>query len=585
MALSIKDTLKVLLPYWKNHTKPLVGIFFLVIFVVAADLLQPLVMKEAIDKYISVPNPDYKTLIIISALYLVIVIITFGLTYYQSILLQLTGQRIIKHIRIDLFSHIQSLSLKYFDKNPSGRIITNVVSDTEALNSFFTDFLANNLRNLFTLIMIIVFMFNLNAKIALYCFIVVPLIIYISVFFQKRLRKVNQEMRSRLSILISFLAENLAGMSIVQIFNQEQKQYNEFKNRNTDYLKSAIKENRLTLAFFLFTEVIGDFGVAGLIWLGSGPVIRGDVSFGVLFAFIGYIRRFVQPITSITMQLNTFQNMLVATERIVITLNEKPDIVEAIDATAPHKISGGVEFKNTFMAYREGINVLKGISLNIKPGDSVGFVGASGAGKTTLMNLLARFYDTTGGSIIIDGQDIKKWPLADLRRTVGIVQQDITLFSGTVLDNIRFFRTEIDRERVIEVCKLIGADNFISKLTNGYDTLLTERAATLSFGERQLLSFARVMVFNPKILILDEATASLDSETEAILQEAITKVSKDRTLLVIAHRLSTIQHMDYIVVLDNGHIVEKGSHEELLEKAGHYNILHKSGVLAEEITT
>jgi ATP-binding cassette subfamily B protein len=282
------------------------------------------------------------------------------------------------------------------------------------------------------------------------------------------------------------------------------------------------------------------------------------------------------------MQLNTFQNMLVATERVVITLNEKPDIIEAIDAVAPNKIRGGVEFKNTYMAYREGLNVLKGISLNIKPGDSVGFVGASGAGKTTLMSLLARFYDTTGGSIIIDGQDIKKWPLADLRRTVGIVQQDITLFSGTVLDNIRFFRNEIDREQVIEVCKLIGADGFISKLPKGYDTLLSERAATLSFGERQLLSFARVMVFNPKVLILDEATASLDSETEAILQDAITKVSKGRTLLVIAHRLSTIQHMDYIVVLDNGFIVEKGTHEELLDNNGHYNALHQSGVLVEE---
>jgi ATP-binding cassette subfamily B protein len=582
MALSSKDTLKVLLPYWKNHKKSLFGIFILVILVVAADLLQPLVMKEAIDKHISVPNPEYGTLLIISGFYFFIVIVTFGLTYYQSILLQLTGQKIIKHIRMDLFRHIQSLSLKYFDKNPSGRIITNVVSDTEALNSFFTDFLANNLRNLFTLIMIIVFMFSLNVKIAMYCLIVIPIIVLISAYFQTRLRKVNQEMRSRLSTLVAFLAENLAGMSIVQIFNQERKQYNEFKNRNTAYLKSAIKENRLSLLFFLFTETIGDFGVAGLIWFGSGPVIRNEVSFGVLFAFIGYIRRFVQPITSITMQLNTFQNMLVATERIVVTLNEKPDIIEAADASAPTEIKGGIEFKNTYLAYREGVNVLKGVSLEIKPGDSVGFVGASGAGKTSLMSLLARFYDTTGGSINIDGQDIKKWPIADLRRTVGIVQQDIIIFSGTVLDNIRFFRKEINREQVIEVCKLIGADNFINKLSKGYDTLLSERGATLSFGERQLLSFARVMVFNPKILVLDEATASLDSETEAILQEAITKVSKDRTLLVIAHRLSTIQHMDYIVVLDNGHIVEKGSHEELLNNNSHYNTLHKSGVLVDE---
>jgi ATP-binding cassette subfamily B protein len=282
------------------------------------------------------------------------------------------------------------------------------------------------------------------------------------------------------------------------------------------------------------------------------------------------------------MQLNTFQNMLVATERIVATLNEKPDILEANDAQVP-EIKGGVEFKETFLAYREGLNILKGISLEIKPGDRVGFVGASGAGKTSLMSLLTRFYETTGGSINIDGQDIRKWPLADLRRTVGIVQQDITLFSGSVFDNIRFFRNEISIERVIEVCKLIGAHNFISKLPQGYYTLLSEKGATLSFGERQLLSFARVMVFNPRVLILDEATASLDSETEAILQEAIGRVSEGRTLLVIAHRLSTVQQMDYTVVLDNGIIVEKGSHEELLKKNGYYSKLHKSGVLVNEL--
>ncbi len=582
MELKTIDALKVLLPYWRNHKKSLVGILVLVILVVAADLLQPIIMKEAIDKHISVPNPDYNTLLEISFIYLVIVIITFGLTYFQSMLLQSTGQKIIKHIRTDLFRHILSLSLKYFDKNPSGRILTNIVSDTEALNSFFTDFLANNLRNIFTLILIIVFMFQLNVEIAALCFLVVPVIVFISAYFQKRLRKVNQEMRGRLSTLVAFLAENLAGMYIVQIFNQEKKQYKHFNERNSAYLKSAIKENRLSLAFFLFTESIGDVGVAALVWFGSGPVIRGTVSFGVLFAFIGYIRRFVQPITSITMQLNSFQNMLVATDRIVATLNEKPDIIDAPDAAAPKVIRGGVEFKDTFLAYREGLDILKGISLKIKPGDRVGFVGASGAGKTSLMSLLARFYDTTGGSVIIDGKDIRKWPIADLRRTVGIVQQDITLFSGSVVDNIRFFRNEISRERVIEVCKLIGAHHFISKLPNGYDTVLTEKGATLSFGERQLLSFARVMVFDPKILVLDEATASLDSETESILQQAITQVSEGRTLLVIAHRLSTVQQMDYIVVLDNGHIVEKGSHEELLENDGYYNKLHKSGVLVNE---
>ncbi len=582
MALNVKSALKVLVPYLRNYKWRMIWIFLLVILIVCIDLLQPIIMKEAIDKHIAVSNPDVKSIVLISVLYFGMVLLAFGLTYYQNVILQLTGQKIIKQIRIDLFRHIQSLSLKYFDKNPSGRIITNVVSDTEALNSFFTDFLANNIRNIFTLIMIIVFMFQLNVKIALYCFIVVPLITFVSAYFQKRLRKVNQEMRSRLSYLISFLAENLAGMAIVQIFNQEKKQFAEFNNRNESLLKSMMKENQMTLAYFLFSEALGDFGVAAIIWFGSGSVLQGTVSFGVLFAFIGYIRRFVQPINSITMQLNTFQNMLVATERIVVTLNEKPDILEANDAKAP-VVSGGVEFKDTFLAYREGLNVLKGISLDIKSGDRVGFVGASGAGKTSLMSLLTRFYDTTGGSVLIDGQNIRKWPLEDLRRTVGIVQQDITLFSGSVFDNIRFFRQEITLDQVIEVCKLIGAHEFINRLPQGYDTLLSEKGATLSFGERQLLSFARVMVFNPRILILDEATASLDSETEAILQEAIGRVSVGRTLLVIAHRLSTVQQMDYIVVLDNGNIVEKGSHEKLLENNSHYKKLYLSGQLVNEL--
>jgi ATP-binding cassette subfamily B protein len=560
----------------------MVGLFFLIITVVSIDLAQPFIVKEAIDKYISVPNPDVGAIAMMASLYLIVVLLAFGLTYFQDILLQSTGQSIVREIRMDLFRHIQGLSLKYFDEHASGRIITNVVSDTEALNNFFTDFLSNTLRGIFTLVLIVFFMFQLNLKIAAFCFLIVPVIIAISRYFQGKLRRINQEMRSRLSAVIAFLAENLAGMSIVQIFHQEKKQQRDFDAKNTLLLKSTIIENRMTLLFFLFTEAFGDIGVAALVWFGGGSVIRGSVSFGVLYAFIGYIRRFFQPINSITMQLNILQSMIVASERIANTLHEKPDIVEVEGATAPF-VRGGVVFEHTYLAYREGQNILKDVSLEIKPGDRVGFVGASGAGKTSLMSLLARFYDATGGKVRIDGKDIRQWPLKDLRRTVGIVQQDITLYSGTVLDNIRFFRKEIPPERVREVSRFIGADVFIKKLPRGYDTILSEKGATLSFGERQLLSFARVLVFNPKILILDEATASLDSESEALLQEAISKVSADRTLLVIAHRLSTVQNMDYIVVLDDGRIVEKGPHEELLKNGGHYQILHQSGVLVEEV--
>jgi ATP-binding cassette subfamily B protein len=581
MSMKIQATLDVLLPYLKKYRYRLAWLFLLVILVVGVDLVQPIIVKEAIDKYISVPHPDTGAITLISAVYLIVVLLAFALTYYQNILLQATGQAVIREIRTDLFRHIQNLSLKYFDQNASGRIITNVVSDTEALNNFFTDFLANNIRSVFTLVMIIFFMFQLNIKIATYCFVAVPLIVVVSAYFQKKLRAINQEMRSRLSTVIAFLAENLAGMSIVQIFHQEKKQYREFDAKNTVLLKATMVENQTTLAYFLFTEALGDIGVAALIWFGSGSVIRGSVSFGVLYAFVGYIRRFFQPINSITMQLNIFQSMVVATDRIARTLNEKPDIVEAPGAQAP-AILGGITFEHTYLAYRPGQNILKDVSLEIKPGDRVGFVGASGAGKTSLMSLLARFYDATGGQVKIDGQDIRQWPLKELRKTVGIVQQDITLFSGSVLDNIRFFRQEIPAERVLEVSRLIGADAFIRKLPQGYATLLSEKGATLSFGERQLLSFARVMVFDPKILILDEATASLDSESEAVLQAAISKVSRDKTLLVIAHRLSTVQQMDYIVVLDNGIIVEKGAHEDLLKNGAHYHTLHRSGILVEE---
>jgi ATP-binding cassette subfamily B protein len=581
MSQQVKTTLNILLPYLKQYRYRLTGVFFLVILVVGIDLSQPIIVKNAIDKYISVRHPDAGALVLIGGVYLIVVLLAFGLTYFQDILLQATGQSIVREIRIDLFRHIQSLSLKYFDQNASGRIVTNVANDTEALNNFFTDFLSNTLRGVFTLIVIIIFMFQLNFKIAAYCFIVVPLIIVISRYFQGKLRSINQEMRSRLAAVIAFLAENLAGMSIVQIFHQEIKQQREFDTRNSLLLKSTVTENRLTLLFFLFTEALGDIGVAALVWFGSGSIMRGAVSFGILYAFIGYIRRFFQPINTITMQLNVLQSMIVASERIARTFNEKPDIIEIDGAVAP-EVKGGIEFEKTFLAYRQGQNVLKGISLNIKPGERVGFVGASGAGKTSLMSLLARFYDATDGTITIDGKNIKQWPLESLRRTVGIVQQDIALFSGSVLDNIRFFRKEIPPERVFEVSRLIGADSFILKLPSGYDTVLSERGTTLSFGQRQLLSFARAMVFDPKILILDEATASLDSESEAVLQKAIDRVSSGRTLLVIAHRLSTVQQMDYIVVLDHGIIVEKGSHEELLKNGGHYDNLHKAGVLVEE---
>jgi ATP-binding cassette subfamily B protein len=553
----------------------------LVITVVTIDLAQPYLVKEAIDRYIAVANPNAAAIAWMAAVYLGLVLLSFGLTYYQDILLQNTGQCIVRAIRVDLFKHIQRLSLRFFDQNASGRVITNIVNDTEALNNFFIQFLTNTLRGVISLFLIMFFMLRLNVPIALYCFILVPVIIIASFFFQKMLHKVNVQIRNRLSAAIAFLAENLNGMAIVQIFHQEAKQQKEFDSRNKALLKATLKENRIMLLFFNVTELMGDLGVAILIWFGGQAVIRGAISFGALYAFIGYIRRFFLPVNIITQQLNILQSTIVASERIARTLQEQPDIVEFPQASAP-VIRGKIIFEHVSLAYRPEQFVLNDICLEIQPGKRVGFVGASGAGKTSLMNLLARFYDATKGAVVIDGKNVREWPLEDLRRTVGIVQQDVTLFSGTILDNIRFFRQEISQARILAASRLVGAESFILRLAQGYNTVLSERGSMLSAGERQLLSFARVMVFDPKILILDEATASLDSESEAVLQEAIHQVSAGRTLLVIAHRLSTVQQMDYILVLDHGKIVEIGNHSQLLQRQGYYWRLHQSGLLLEE---
>ena len=570
----------VLSPYLYAQRRHVVAALFLVIIVVGIELSQPYLIKEAIDRYIVVPGPDAVAIFWMAGAYFGLVLTAFILAYYQDILLQKTGQAIVRSIRLDLFKHIQGLSLKYFDQRSSGSIITNIVNDTEALNNFFSQFLSNTLRGALSLILILVFMFRLDTTIALFFLFSVPVIVVISVFFQKAMRKINGEIRTLLSRAISFLAENLNGMAIIQIFHQQVKQAAEFDRRNKTLMKANIQENRINVLFVMVTEFASDLGVTILIWFGGRGVIHGALSFGILYAFIGYIRRFFQPIGMITQQMNALQSMIGASERIARTLNEKPGIVEAAGVTPP-QIQGAVTFAHVFLAYRDQHMVLKDVCLDIRAGERIGFVGASGAGKSSLMNLLARFYDTTRGAVIIDGKDVREWPVSAIRRVVGIVQQDVMLFAGTILDNIRSFRPEITVDQVRAASRLVGAEPFILRLSKGYDTLISERGRTLSAGERQLLSFARAMVFNPRILILDEATASLDSASESVLQEAIHQVSHGRTLLVIAHRLSTVEQMDSIVVLDQGKIVEQGTHEELLTLNAYYARLHRSGILLE----
>ena len=396
-----KGTVATLAPYLRRFRLRLALVFLLVVTVVVVDLIQPWLVKVAIDRYLAVPNPDERAILLMATGYLGVVLLSFALTYYQEILLQSAGQSIVRAIRIDLFRHIQTLALRYFDQNSAGRIITNVVSDTEALNNLFTQFLSNTLRGLFSLVLIMGFMVRLDLKIALYSFILIPLVAVIAVFFQRRMRGINTEVRNRLGAAIGFLAENLQGMRIIQIFHQEAKQERFFDERNRLLMRATIRENWYFLLFFNVTELLGDLGIAALIWFGGQSVLHGSLSFGVLYAFIGYIRRFFQPINTISQQMNTLQSSIVATERIAQTLREEPDIREQADAVAP-EIRGEVCFDRVSLAYRPDLPVLTDIRLEIRPGERVGFVGATGAGKSSLMNLVTRFYDATGGAVVIE---------------------------------------------------------------------------------------------------------------------------------------------------------------------------------------
>jgi ATP-binding cassette, subfamily B, multidrug efflux pump len=567
--------LMTLVPYVKPHRVDLACSFLLVVAVVVIDLVQPWLVKEVIDRYTASSRPDSGSVLLISTAYSALVVISFVLTYHQELLLQGVGLSIVRALRIDLFRHIQRLSLRYFDQNSPGRIITNVANDTETLNTFVTQFLATTLRGGISLLLIMGFMAHLDRSIAMYCFLLLPAVILSATFFQRRMQSANAEARHRLGVFIGFLVENLGGMRIVQVFHQEAKQQRGLDERNRAYFDASVEENRRFLIFFNVTEMLADLTVAGLVWFGGRGVIQGSISFGVLYAFVGYIRRFFQPVSMILLQMNTLQSAIVATSRIGRTLAEVPDIVESEGVEAPLP-AGSIRFEGVGFAYRAGHPVLHDINLAIRPGERVGFVGATGAGKSSIMNLVTRFYDATSGSVLIDGKDLREWPIEELRRTVGIVQQEVTLFFGTVIDNVRFFRTDISEERVREACRTAGAEALILRLPEGYDTMLSERASMLSAGERQLLSFARVLLFNPRILILDEATSNLDSRSEEILQEAIHRVAEGRTLLVIAHRLSTVQEMDAIFVLDQGRIVEKGTHPELLGREGYYHRLHEA---------
>lgn len=527
------------------------------------------------EEYSKFREQDIEGLSKLGIFFLIIIVLGFVLNYIQVYLLNYTSKKIIYNIRQEVFSHLQKMSLSYFDKNPVGRLVTRVANDTERLNEMYTNVMVNLFKDIFSLIGIVAIMIQLNFKLAILSLTVVPFILIASAIFRYHIRNVYRLVRIKIAKINSTLNENITGMKTVHIFKKENKKFREFDNINKDYLETAKKEVKIFALFRPAIEIIRSLGIALIIWYGGARVLMGAVEFGVLYAFINYLQEFFRPIMELTQKYNILQSAMASSERLFKILDTEPNIKNVNSPKPLDEIEGMIEFKNVWFAYEKENWVLKDVSFTINPGESVALVGATGAGKSSIINLINRFYDIQKGEILIDGKNIKDIDKYQLRKHIGIVLQEVFLFTGNIRDNIRLNNKDISQSKVEEVAKYVNAHKFISNLPKQYDEPVMERGATLSSGQRQLLAFARALAFDPDILVLDEATSNIDTETEVLIQDALLKIIQNRTSIAIAHRLSTIQHSDKIIVLHKGKIREIGNHQKLLDKGGIYYDLYR----------
>lgn len=573
--------MKRLLKYVRPYRGYIILAIFLNIVTAALEPIRPYLTKIAVDDYISVG--DSTGLLKIILLIILSLILQAIIEYAMTFATQYMGQRTLFDLRMEIFRHLQKLSLKFFDKSPVGRLVTRVTNDVESLSELFSSGIVMIFSDIFIIVWIFVFMILMSFDLALVTMSVVPVLIYATFLFRKKVRTNYRDVRKHLARLNSYMQEHISGMSVVQLFNKEDEEFERFKLINKDYRDVNIKSVLYHAVFYPFVELISAIAVALIIWYGGGEVVQQNLSLGVLFAFIQYTEMFFRPVRDLAEKYNILQTGMASSERIFKLLDTKMFIKNPQTPIPLKDVKGKVEFRNVWFAYNDDEYVLKDISFVINPGETVAIVGATGAGKSSIINVLLRFYDINKGKILIDDIDISQVDEKELRKHIALVLQDVILFSGDIKSNINLWNDEIPFEKIYEASKIVGADSFIEKLPKKFDEEVKERGATLSLGQKQLIAFARALAYDPKILILDEATASIDTEAEKMIQKAITKLLKDRTSIVIAHRLSTIQNSDKIIVLHKGQIREMGKHYELLEKKGIYYRLYQLQYKEQEI--
>ena len=568
-----KSSTMRLVAYMKPYAHWVIFALLLVLGLTAFDLYRPMLVGDAIDTFGA--NGDYDVIIATAIKYAVVLALSFAFNIAQTWILQKTGQNIILQMRKDLYRHIQSLGSRYFDITPVGKLVTRVTNDVEALNEMYSGILVQLFRNIVKIVGLAGVMLVLDVRLAAISFVLMPLVIGLTVLCQKIARNIYRLYRTRLTDINTFLSEHLSGMKIIQIFGRQERKFEEFHDKNTKLYKAFYREMLMYAVFRPLIYILSILSLMIVLWFGSRNVFDEIISVGTLYIFSNYIRSFFDPIQELAEQFSTLQSSIASAEKIFTVMDEDEFIPEVENPKQPDKITGKIEFDHVWFAYDGENYVLKDVSFVINPGEKVAFVGATGAGKSSILNLIGRYYDIQKGHIYIDGIDIRQLSKKQLRSAIGQMQQDVFIFEGDVAYNIRLNDDDITDAQVKEAAEYVNASHFIEKLPQGYHEPVTERGATFSAGERQLLSFARTLAHNPRILVMDEATANIDTETEILIQEALEKLMDGRTTIMVAHRLSTIQHADCIMVMHKGRICERGTHRELLEQDGIYRKLYE----------